>query len=158
MENNIYDHADSGITSSHCGPNIFINNTIHDNTNYGFYAVSTIDPFWQFSYNKFYNNGYAVYAWFSTATFHKNEIWNNTYGLNIAAGSGTILTNNTVWNNSNYGIDASANNMELYNNLAYDNGNGISCTDWGIIADGNDKNDCFEHLTEKAECVKAEIY
>ena len=27
-----------------------------------------------------------------------------------------------------------------------------------IIADGNDRNDCFEHLTERAEFVRAEIY
>jgi parallel beta-helix repeat protein len=136
VENNIYNHTDRGIESSHCGPNIFINNTIHHN-HYGLYAVSTIDPYWQFSYNQFHDNYYGLSAWFSTATFYKNEFWNNTNGLVIAAGGGSILIDNTAWNNTNLGISAGANDMQLYNNTAYNNGYGISCSDWRIVADGN---------------------
>ncbi|TFF90739.1 MAG: hypothetical protein EU548_01475, partial [Promethearchaeota archaeon] len=137
IKNDIYGHEITGIFSSHTGvPNYFYNNTIHDN-NAGMDMVVSSATGWEFKYNKFYNNDQAGDLWLGSASFYKNEIWNNTYGLHFWGAGGTTLTNNTAWNNTNYGISAGANDMKLYNNIAYDNKDGIYCSDSRIIADGN---------------------
>ncbi|MBD3229213.1 MAG: hypothetical protein GF329_13605, partial [Candidatus Lokiarchaeota archaeon] len=137
IKNDIYGHTITGISSSHTGiPNFFYNNTIHDNSA-GMDMVVSNAAGWEFNYNKFYNNDQAGDLWLGSASFYKNEIWNNTNGLYFWGAGGTTLSNNTAWNNTGYGISASADDMELYNNVAYENGNGIYCSDTRIIADGN---------------------
>ncbi|TFF85845.1 MAG: hypothetical protein EU551_03150, partial [Promethearchaeota archaeon] len=137
IKNDIYGHIQCGIYSSHTGvPNFFYNNTIHDN-DVGMDMVVSSATGWQFNYNKFYNNYEAGDLWLGSASFYKNEVWNNTNGLDFRGAGGTTLRNNTFWNNTNYGLNAGANDMKLYDNVAYDNGNGIYCQDWRVIAEGN---------------------
>jgi parallel beta-helix repeat protein len=137
IKNDIHGHLQCGIYSSHTGvPNFFYNNTIHDNS-VGMDMVVSSATGWQFNYNKFYNNAQAGDLWLGSASFYKNEVWNNTNGLSFWGAGGTTLRNNTFWNNSGYALAAGANDMKLYDNLAYDNGNGIYCQDWRVIAEGN---------------------
>lgn len=135
-QNMIYDHLSVGIESSHCGPNYIINNTFFNN-----YAaldfVSSINPNWEFNYNKFFNNIVAGDLWIATSQFYKNEIWNNTNGLSFWGAGGSTLTENIAWNNTNYAFAVGADNMKLYSNTAYKNKDGFYISDLSIIADGN---------------------